>query len=676
MTDIDLRIKAIDGLVLIHRAIKNVQLYPTSDLTIINSIEGLYLHLMDIIRQDYPSVFAELEKKILLGEHELNKREENTIHVLSLLDIFRGLDIKNVSFNRNLEKEELHILIDLFAKKPASSPVEELNKNEGDFSILDIVEEPVSKGFVSDVEAKRHQGIFTVLDIVEEPVSESAAKIEDVKKGQDIVSAPLTLEEPIAETVVEGLDVKKGQDIVSAPLTLEESIAETAVEGLDVKKGQDIVSVPLTLEEPIAETAVEGLDVKKGQDIVSVPLTLEEPIAEMAVEPQEVKIEREYVSNPIIEEKPITETAATIEEVKKDEEFISAPDIDEEPISESIARIEKIFIRFNALDGAVSALPSEEQMSMIRRLSVRAAEWVEQNKDFSFEYKEICHRLQKLLQDFIDIGFFAEAIPIIDVFSRINNGTLEKDNLLREVSLEVLKNLASDNNIGILIREINTNGSLKSTEARKIIAGFGDMVIKKLLNNLLNATDSKQRISVIHIIEEMGQAAIPAISSSIKVSSPWYYLRNVAYILGRIGNETSVDILQPLLLHKDKRVRKEAFKSINQTGGSKRGEIFLSALPQVDQQSRIDIIEVLGRIKCTEAVSDLQDMIKTKTSMPKDEQIVFHEKICSALGSIGSPEAIKVLSEIAESKSILGIGSYPKEVKYAAQRALASIKRR
>jgi HEAT repeat protein len=328
------------------------------------------------------------------------------------------------------------------------------------------------------------------------------------------------------------------------------------------------------------------------------------------------------------------------------------------------------------LDGAVSALPSNEQVDMIQKLSIRAAEWVEQNKDFSFEYKEICHRLQKLLQDFIDIGFFAEAIPVIDVFSKINNGTLKKDNLLREVSLDVLKNLASDNNIGILIREINTNGSNKSTEARKIIAGFGDMVIKKLLNNLLNASDSKQRISVIHIIEEMGEAAIPAISSSIKVNSPWYYLRNVAYIIGRIGNETSIETLQPLLLHKDKRVRKEAFKSINQTGGSKRGEALLSVLPQADHELRIDIIETLGKIKCTDAVTDLQDMIKTKTSMPKDEQISFHEKICNALGSIGSPEAIKVLTEIAESKSILGIGTYPKEVKYAAQRALASIKRR
>ena len=174
----------------------------------------------------------------------------------------------------------------------------------------------------------------------------------------------------------------------------------------------------------------------------------------------------------------------------------------------------------------------------------------------------------------------------------------------------------------------------------------------------------------------MGQRAIPAIKQSINSNAPWYYLRNMAYILGRIGNETSADILQPLLLHKDKRVRKEAFKSIGQTGGNKRGPLLLSVLPQADQELRINIIEMLGKIRCTEAVTDLLDMLKNKSSMAKDEQISLQEKICNALGAIGSSEAIKTLSEIAESKSFLGIGSYPEEVKYAAKRALANIKRK
>jgi HEAT repeat protein len=174
----------------------------------------------------------------------------------------------------------------------------------------------------------------------------------------------------------------------------------------------------------------------------------------------------------------------------------------------------------------------------------------------------------------------------------------------------------------------------------------------------------------------MGDKAIPTIRASIKIGSPWYYLRNIAYILGHIGNENSVDILQPLLLHKEKRVSKEALKSINQTGGNKRGMVLLAVLPEIDPELRVNVIETLGRIKCAEAVTDLVDMLKVKTSIAKDGQISLQEKICNTLGAIASPEAIKALSEIAGSKSILGIGSYSKEVKHAAENALAYVRRK
>ncbi|MGB5218854.1 MAG: HEAT repeat domain-containing protein [Smithella sp.] len=120
----------------------------------------------------------------------------------------------------------------------------------------------------------------------------------------------------------------------------------------------------------------------------------------------------------------------------------------------------------------------------------------------------------------------------------------------------------------------------------------------------------------------------------------------------------------------------EAFKSIGQSGGNEKGSLVLSVLLQADQELRINIIEMLGKIKCTEAVPVLLAILKDKSSMAKSEQLSLQEKICNALGSIGLPEAIPILTEIAESKSFLGIRSYPEEVKYAAQKALAIIKRK
>jgi len=509
MANVDLQLNAIDALVHIHSAIKNDQQYPSANPAIINFIETLYLHLVDTLRQDAPLVFAELEKNALSDEKISDQKDDETIHVSFLQDIFSGSGFKSFSFDEDPEKEELHIIINLLKQKR--------------------------------------------------------------------------------------------------------------------KPAQDEAYLP----GPTAENKTEQIF---PDDKVYLPL-------------------------------------------ERGHEVVTGPDIAEDKIPEGVASMEKVITRINVLDGAIESIPSEEKMDMLRKLSIQSAEWIEKEDAVTPEYKELCRRLEVLLQEFISNGFFAEAAPIINIFSKIYNGTLKKDDDIKDISLKVLRNLASTNNFNILFKEINTNEHDKKNEASQIFAGFGSLVIDKLLDSLKKDSDSKARISTIHIIEEMGQAAIPAIKASINMNTPWYYLRNMAYVLGHIGNESSVDVLKPLLLHKEKRVRKEAFKSIVQTGGNMRGPMLLSMLFLVDQDLRVDIIEALGKVKCKEAVTDLHNILKSNSTMAKND-ISVPQKICNALGAIGSPEAIKVLTAIAESKSILGIGSYPKEVKYAAERTLAYIKRK
>jgi HEAT repeat protein len=541
MADLNLQLKAIEALVRTRRAINNIKPYPPVDSTIMDFIEMLYIHLMDTLRQDAPLAVAELEKKALSHDNISNQQGDETIPASSLFDILLALDVKSISSDKDLEKEELHVFINLLAKKPR--PVQ-------DESVLH-----------------------------ELTVEESTARIEPDNK-----------------------------------------------EYMPLEREEESIPVP-----DIAGNATAH------------------------VEPDN----KEYMP------------------LEREQKIVLEPEIAEDQISESVSELEKVFARMNALDGAVSAMPSESKMAEIGNLSMQVAQWVEKEEDCTLEYKELCRRLETLLQEFISNGFYAEAIPIINAFSRINSGLLKKNDQIRDISIKILKNMASENNFNILFKEINTNNNNKKYDACQVFAGFGSIVINKLLDGLKKASDSKARISIIHIIEEMGPVSIPAIKASIDMNAQWYYLRNMAYILGRIGNEKNIEILKPLLMHKENRVRKEAFKSICQTGGSIRGSLFLSVLPQVDKDLRISIIEMLGKIKCTEAVTDLQFMLKSKYStMAKNDQISLQEEICNALGSIGSTEAIKILSEIAESKSILGIGSYSKEVKYAAERALTYIKRR
>lgn len=524
----EMQLKAMDVLVLVQTAIKNVHSYVSESPVITNSIERIYLHLMDVLRETSPLVFAESEKQVLLCGEPLKQKDQESLHVASLLSIMQDFGLQSIAFTRGLLKEELNVFIRLIARNP-----EQLHAEGGLTKLMD----------------------------------------------------------------------------------------KNNIIHIQVEKKELVLSI-----DPAPETALPDMKSLGLPDLNAAPET----------------------------------------------------DTTEDPVAANITAMTQALSRLGDMDGSIESFISEEQRDVIKKLSGQVIEWLEKETQVTPEYKTTIDRLQKLIQDFIYRGLFTEANAFISVFSKMHSGELPKDEAVRTVASGVLRNLASENNINLLFKEINVSEKNKITDAFHILAGFGDdLIIKKLLDTVRNAKDSKERIRTIHIIQEMGEKTLPAVKESMEADAPWYFLRNMAYILGRIGREIDTDVLRPLLLHKDKRVRMEAFKSISQIGGNKRGTLFLSVLPAVDQELKMNIIETLGKIKCAEALPNLLDMLKNKSATDKGEQLAFQEKICNALGAIGSPDAVSALSDIAESKSFLGLSSsYPTEVKYAAKRALESIKRK
>lgn len=108
---------------------------------------------------------------------------------------------------------------------------------------------------------------------------------------------------------------------------------------------------------------------------------------------------------------------------------------------------------------------------------------------------------------------------------------------------------------------------------------LGDDALKRLLDLLREQTDSNERVRIMRLVISAGRRALPLVRDRIHKDQSWYVLRNIAYILGHIGDESSAKALQPLLLHENSKVRLEALKSINRTGKNERCTLLLAALP-------------------------------------------------------------------------------------------------
>jgi len=739
MADVDIKPKALDALIAMNTAIKNVRLYPPTSATITSTIEKLHHIFLNILEQEAPIVFSESEKNVLICGKPLEQKDQEKAPVTAFLNILLNFGIRSISFDKGLEKTELSVFLELLSKRP------EVLRMEGDLPKI-IAGKKILHIYLDQkvyVSMEKDQEIISTLDMTDDQIAQflmsahpelaaDSQKLQEIFKDKDPESILQTFQAGLSQLaaqkgtlsgsqlseklqnmlglldkVTATLDQKDqdnisqhvGETIVASDITQE--LTDQTMEQLfggvllqfligkleDIKdaEAQKTGKGGTTNGQGKADTEEAGLGQGDGGISISgegktqidadgQEKTDSKPNFLQASEKLSLSLKNN--ENTLLDESLMSLLPKIIEQLiaKKEQETM------EKVINDLLDNLfsENAEVRAHAakaLTDIIEGLPRERKTEMIENISGLLIEWIKIETSVTPSYKIICNYLKNSMQDSIKIFRFAEIFPIMDVFNDIHSRILEKNDEIRYISSEIIKNLASEEYLSLLIKELHTNDRNKRDEASQILVRFGDVILNRLLDIIHEVSDSKERVNVLHLIIDMGQKVIPAIKDRINdKNAPWYYLRNMAFLFGHIGNETNVYILQPLLLHENNRVRMEALKSIFQVGGKQRGPLLLSVLPKTDDQFRLNIIETLGNAKCAEAVPNLLDMLKKPSLIASQLQIDLQEKICTALGLIGSPEAIPALTEIAESKSFLRIRAYPEKVKNAAGKALKSIK--
>jgi HEAT repeat protein len=322
----------------------------------------------------------------------------------------------------------------------------------------------------------------------------------------------------------------------------------------------------------------------------------------------------------------------------------------------------------------IDRLPEDQQALLLDTLMDTLAQWIKIETSATMAYKKICDMLNVRIAERIAQKQFAGCIAVLDVFHLIDSGILEKNDTIQAIASDVVKVLASPERLEILLEAFGKGDEETRTSAGRVLARLGNIPLNFLLDLLRDQKDSQERVRILHLLTEIGQPTIPIIRQRLNYNEPWYFLRNLVYILGRIDNEASAELLGDFLLHKDEKVRQEALKSLQRIGGNRKGQILLAVLQMADESFQKDIVEELGNLRYAGAVPVLLDLLSTRPLLISSSRTDLEEKICFALGRIGSQEAAPVLAEVSRSKGFFSKKSYSDKVKIAAARALFLIK--
>jgi hypothetical protein len=325
------------------------------------------------------------------------------------------------------------------------------------------------------------------------------------------------------------------------------------------------------------------------------------------------------------------------------------------------------------LDKVIETLPEQRQQAVVDQLSTALMRWIQLEIADSAAHEKLSFRLKDHMIKLIQEKRYAECLPLLNAFHLIEYGFLEKNEHIRKTAADVIHALSGSYRLDLLFAAYMKGSDQEKMDIGRILSRLGNVSLHRLMDMLRDQPDGDERVRILHLIKEIGPAAISVIKERSGQEFPWYHHRNLAYLLRFIKDNATVDILATLLRHEHEKVRQEALESLHLVGENERGPVLLSLLSTVDDSFKISIVEHLGKIRYKEAAPDLMELLRAHPLLATSARKDLEEAICVALGKIGTPEAATLLTEISKQK-FYHLASYPERVRKAAARALMAIK--
>lgn len=177
---------------------------------------------------------------------------------------------------------------------------------------------------------------------------------------------------------------------------------------------------------------------------------------------------------------------------------------------------------------------------------------------------------------------------------------------------EVIKHLA-----GIL----DSSTEIDDKVFKKFIEQLDKNAITSFVKLLGELKTIHARKSAIEALVFLGKKDIQALSKGLD-DKRWFVVRNIIYILRKIGDKRAIEYLLRTAKHKDIRVRKEGIRALGELGGSGVILTLKECLDDDDMDIRITSAKACGKVGSEAAKRILIDKISDKVFKER----VFEEK--------------------------------------------------
>lgn len=262
-------------------------------------------------------------------------------------------------------------------------------------------------------------------------------------------------------------------------------------------------------------------------------------------------------------------------------------------------------------------------------------------------YENMISYFDRVIEYLLDQKEVGKAVALLSSLNQTMESIMMKDKQIYAIQ-RIVENSSSPHSIELLGKAMKGNGEVHSEPILEYLRFLTKKAVEPLCLLLGELESGKWRKTICDQLTELCRQEIQPLSKFLSDHNPLLVCQ-ILYILGNIGDPSTVNYLGDLVTHKDLKVREETLQILNKFG-MKGKDLIQRFLTDSISGVRAKAALLLARNAKGEAVKPLTDIILSEDFYKRD----YKEKASffRALGETGSKEVIPTLKGISKKKSL------------------------
>ncbi|MEE4164559.1 MAG: cyclic nucleotide-binding domain-containing protein, partial [Desulfocapsaceae bacterium] len=270
----------------------------------------------------------------------------------------------------------------------------------------------------------------------------------------------------------------------------------------------------------------------------------------------------------------------------------------------------------------------EDFQDLLEIVSGILLQWLQAEDEFVAGFEPVCLQLQKIILKLLYSQQWQTVENHVFVLQRITTGEIEKSNLIRGVSAKLYENLAEPDIIDNLVKVYLDENDDRRGVAENLLIYFGRFAAMFLVQKMIYSSSREERFALIEMIPRVGEVTVPVLVACLEDKPQWFVIRNVIFIISRLGDPELYSVVEPYLTYSDIRVQQQVVSCIEMLGGTRMRERLVSALMTVNDELKGQIINQLGQYSDSDVGKAYLSLLENRKSIARHIQDDLVLKLC------------------------------------------------